>query len=62
MDRNLATRYWDKRFNLGVLGIICVNAYLFFQQVVHADNKMIAASNSFASLQTSSSTTTRGFA
>ena len=42
MDRNLATRYWDKRFNLGVLGIICVDAYLFFQQVVHADNKMIS--------------------
>jgi hypothetical protein len=36
MDRNLATRQWDKRFNLGVLGIICVDAYLFFQQVVHA--------------------------
>ena len=30
MVRNLATRYWDKRFNLGVLGIICVDAYLFF--------------------------------
>jgi len=28
MDRNLATRHWDKRFNLGVLGIICVDAYL----------------------------------
>ena len=42
MDRNLATRHWDKRFNLGVLGIICVDAYLFFQQVVHADNKMIS--------------------
>jgi hypothetical protein len=31
MDRNLITKYWDKRFNLlGVLGIVCVNAYLFF--------------------------------
>jgi hypothetical protein len=29
MDRNLATRHWDKRFNLGVLGIICFDAYLF---------------------------------
>jgi hypothetical protein len=29
MDRNLPTRHWDKRFNLGVLGIICVDAYLF---------------------------------
>jgi len=42
MDRNLATRHWDKKFNLGVLGIICVDAYLFFQQVVHADNKKIS--------------------
>jgi hypothetical protein len=32
MDRNLATRHWDKRFNLGVLGIICVDAYLFFNR------------------------------
>ena len=29
MDRSLATRHWDKRFNLGLLGIICVDAYLF---------------------------------
>ena len=29
MDRNLATKHWDKRFNHGVLGITCVDAYLF---------------------------------
>ena len=29
MDSNLATRHWNKRFNLELLGIICVNAYLF---------------------------------
>ena len=29
LDRNLGTKHWDKRFNLGVLGIICVDAYLF---------------------------------
>ncbi len=29
---------WDKRINLGILSIVCVNAYLFFQQVVHANN------------------------
>ena len=50
MDRNLATRHWDKRFNLGVLGIICVDAYLFFQQVVHADNKMISCLEFFCKL------------
>jgi hypothetical protein len=30
IDRNLATKHWDKRFNLDVLGIICIDAYLFF--------------------------------
>ena len=30
LDRNLATKHWDKRFNLGVLGIICVDSYLFY--------------------------------
>jgi hypothetical protein len=50
MDCNLATRHWDKRFNLGVLGIICVDAYLFFQQVVHADNKMISCLEFFCKL------------
>ena len=37
MDHNLATKDWAKRFNLSILGIVCVDAYLFFQQVVHAD-------------------------
>ncbi len=50
LDRNLGTKHWDKRFKLGVLGIICVDAYLFFQQVVSANN----------SSRTSSSTT-KGF-
>jgi hypothetical protein len=31
MDRNLATKHWDKRFNLSILVIVCANAYLFFQ-------------------------------
>ena len=39
MDCNLATKDWVKRIALGILGIICINAYLFFQQVVHADNR-----------------------
>jgi hypothetical protein len=37
LDRNLGTKHWDKRFNHGVRGIICVDAYLFFQQVVSAE-------------------------
>ena len=28
MDRNLTTKDWAKRFNLGILGIVCVDAYL----------------------------------
>jgi hypothetical protein len=39
MDRNLTTKHWDKRFKLGVLSIICIDAYLLFQQVVHANNR-----------------------
>jgi hypothetical protein len=50
MDRNLATKHWDKRFNLGVLGIICVDAYLFSQQVVHADNRTTSCLEFFGSL------------
>ena len=62
MDRNLATRHWDKRFNLGVLRIICIDAYLFFNRWSMRTTRRQAASNSFASSRTSSSTTTRGFA
>ncbi len=25
LDRNLGTKHWDKRFNIGVLGIICID-------------------------------------
>jgi len=50
MDRNLTTKHWDKRFNLGVLGIICANAYLFFQQVVYVDNKMTSCLEFFCKL------------
>ena len=34
MDRNLTTKDWSIQFGLGVLGIVCVNAFLFHQQVV----------------------------
>ena len=39
MDRYLGTKHWDKRFNLDVLGVVCVDAYLYFQQVVGASNR-----------------------
>ncbi|KAL3821904.1 hypothetical protein ACHAXA_008438 [Cyclostephanos tholiformis] len=50
LDRNLGTRHWDKRFNLGVLGIICVDAFLFFQQVVSANNRMTSCLEFFGRL------------
>ena len=50
LDRNLATKHWDKRFNLGVLGIICVDAYLFFQQVVGADKRTASCLEFFGRL------------
>ncbi len=50
MDRNLATRHWDKRFNLGVLGIICNDAYLFFYRWSMRTTRRQAALNSFCKL------------
>lgn len=50
MDRNLRTKDWSKRFNFGILGIVCVDAYLFFQQVVHADNKIRSCHEFFGRL------------
>jgi hypothetical protein len=39
MDHNLATKDWAKRFDLRVLCIVCIDAYLFYQQVIHADKR-----------------------
>ena len=50
LDRNLGTKHWDKRFNIGVLGIICVDAFLFFQQVVSANNRMTSCFEFFGRL------------
>ncbi|KAL3778102.1 hypothetical protein ACHAW5_004096 [Stephanodiscus triporus] len=50
LDRNLGTKHWDKRFNLGVLGIICVDTYLFFQQVVSANNRTMSCLEFFGRL------------
>jgi hypothetical protein len=44
MERNLATKYWDKRINLGIFGIVCIDTYLFSQQVVHTDNRTTSLS------------------
>jgi hypothetical protein len=50
MNRNIATKYWDKRINLGVLGIVCVDAYLFFQQVVYPNNRTMSCLEFFGRL------------
>ena len=50
LDRNLGTKHWDKRFNLGVLGIICIDAYLFFQQVVSSNNRTTSCLEFFGRL------------
>jgi hypothetical protein len=50
MDHNLATKYQDKRIDIGVLGILCVDAYLFFQKVVHANNRTISCLKFFSRL------------
>jgi hypothetical protein len=50
MDRNLGTKHCDKRFKLGVLGIICVNTYLFFQQVTGGNNKSMSCHEFFGRL------------
>jgi hypothetical protein len=50
MDRNPATKYWDKRINLGVFFVICIDAYLFFQQVVHPNNRTASCLEFFGRL------------
>jgi hypothetical protein len=50
MDRNLGTKDWAKRFNLGVLGIICVDAYLLFKGVVHSSNRTTSCLKFFGKL------------
>jgi hypothetical protein len=36
--------------NLGILGIVYVNAYLFFQQVIHANNRTMSCLKFFGRL------------
>ena len=50
MDRNLTTKDWAKRFAFGILGIVCINAYQFFHQVVHADNRTTSSLKFFGRL------------
>ena len=50
MDCNLATKHWDKRFNFGVLGIICIDAYHFYQQVVRTNKKKTSCLEFFCKL------------
>ena len=39
MDHNLGMKDWSRRTNLGILGIVCVDAFLLFQEVVHSSKK-----------------------
>ena len=39
LDCNLTTRHWDRRFNFGIFGMVCINTFLFYQVVVHENNK-----------------------
>ena len=39
LDHNLATRHWDQRFNFSIFGMVCNDAFLFYQAVAHANNK-----------------------
>jgi hypothetical protein len=50
MDCNLGTKDWAKRFNLGILGIICVDAYLLFNGVVHSSNRTTSCLEFFGKL------------
>ncbi len=50
LDRNLGTKHWDKLFNIGVLGIVCVDAYLFFQQVINTNNRTTSSLEFFGRL------------
>ncbi len=61
LDRNLGTKHRDKRFNLGVLGVICVNAYLFFNRSLVQATGQRAALSSLEGSRTSSSAIRRGF-
>jgi hypothetical protein len=51
MNCNLATKDWVKRFNIGILGIVCVDTYLFFQQVVHVDTRTTSCLKFFGRLE-----------
>ncbi len=61
MDRNLTTKHWDRRFNLGVLGITCINAYLFTNRSAVQTTGRQAVSSSLEDSRISSLTTKRGF-
>jgi hypothetical protein len=50
MDRNLGTKDWAERFNLGILGIICVDAYPLFKGVVHSSNRTTSCLEFFGKL------------
>jgi hypothetical protein len=50
LERNILTKDWARRFNLSIFGMICVNASLFYQRIVHEHNKKGSYCEFFGSL------------
>ena len=50
MESNILTKDWARRFNLSVFGMICGNARLFYQRIVHKRNKKRSYREFFGSL------------
>jgi hypothetical protein len=50
LKRNILTKDWVRRFNLSIFGMICVNASLFYQHIVHNGNKKGSYCEFFGSL------------
>jgi hypothetical protein len=50
LERNILTKDWARRFNLSIFGMICVDANLFYQHIVHKRNKIGSYRKFFGSL------------
>ena len=50
LERNILTKDWARRFNLSIFGMICVDASLFYQRIVHERNKKGSYCEFFGSL------------
>jgi len=50
IDKALGTKDWARRANLGIFGIIVVDTYFLYNQVVHKDNRDNTAHEFFSKL------------